>query len=1099
MYHLLKSGRSTALVMALLALVILGLFLMSTQVDAAGWKTYPSSGGANVTPVVADFDGDGLHDLGYFDPSNGNWSYKASNVGSWFPPVDRTLAWSEPARIKDAERGYGKDNNSFVTFHEASYTEQLVPGDYDGDLKDDPAYVYDDGVNTVFKYKKSSASYATQTYNFPSRITSFTVLAADIDGDGRLDPLIYAGTTGWIYGLKSSNSFSNSSGLYFSLNTGGVYNAKPIVADYDNAKADPNDKSDSNYPKGRDFLDDIVLFGQSGNFIVFRSHYGAYDLLSVTVSYGQSGDLPVAGDFDGDGIKDLALYRPGTWPPGGVYKVLQSSKGFSTATADVLSYSIGASDTQYNDVPVAGRFDTDFTTDFATYRKGTSGPGEWHIYFSADYTDYPTNGVLNSGGAYPDPRFGGALASWDDQKKQCYETEFGWPSNGPTPSPSPTGTIVTPTPFPNTTPVTPPANSDVDSDGYPGGAKIPCGWEAIPPSQTPQPFGANILDNYRFDSYRVYAGGTWYPSGSVNEMAQTFTDGVKYKFNPRAFNVSYGNYLDPRANSLLPFFKYVSGKDMWIDGRNENNYLRPDLPTEHPGAIMVSFDGDEPVGVPESGNIRTGRRYLYADNGSYIYKRADFKQWLIDNRQGPLKDPRRWYNLIALAEVENSVKLYPDEYVAILKDYANFLDEVRDAIKTDYGLSVYPSLTLSGLQGPGTDSSIESGVQTAGEPYNGTQLISRSTPPVTPPAANPSPTPVQLISCDTSGAPTYLDGFSGSLTTWPTPGADGTVDSAQLPNWRRYYREVLSQINTTSGSWSESQRANWREFFTFASIDPFYSPVDADLDPAKVQYLDVDADPGGSSYHAITYAQVKTQAEAHADRMRCAAKVFWDDAVDLTGDTPGQGRGRPTLVQQFGAIIYGDKMFREGWALWEMPAALKNALMSNYGRPSVGALTPTPAKPYCFAGTGVSSDAACQGAGGEANQRYGVRTIRQYSAALTTHLIMKDLMEEGWGKLGAVAYWITIDEPRYFDYMTWKTWGDLNGSNMEPLIDQGNEGNIFFTPTGRIWLAVAAGKSDYLPPDPYWFMSNGVNGNGANPLQSVFTRPAWYAAPTPKP
>ncbi len=70
---------------------------------------------------------------------------------------------------------------------------------------------------------------------------------------------------------------------------------------------------------------------------------------------------------------------------------------------------------------------------------------------------------------------------------------------------------------------------------------------------------------------------------------------------------------------------------------------------------------------------------------------------------------------------------------------------------------------------------------------------------------------------------------------------------------------------------------------------------------------------------------------------------------------------------------------------------------------------------------------------------------------------------------------------------------------MEPLLDQGDSGEVVFTPTGRVWLAGAAGKMGYLPPDPYWFMSNGTNGDGTDGLKSVYTRPSWYLTPTPVP
>jgi hypothetical protein len=48
----------------------------------------------------------------------------------------------------------------------------------------------------------------------------------------------------------------------------------------------------------------------------------------AAVQFGQTGDLPATGDFDGDNKADVAVYRPSN----GVWYLLQSRNGF-TATA----------------------------------------------------------------------------------------------------------------------------------------------------------------------------------------------------------------------------------------------------------------------------------------------------------------------------------------------------------------------------------------------------------------------------------------------------------------------------------------------------------------------------------------------------------------------------------------------------------------------------------------------------------------------------------------------------------------------------------------------------------------------------------------------
>jgi glucose/arabinose dehydrogenase len=195
------------------------------------------------------------------------------------------------------------------------------------------------------------------------------------------------------------------------------------------------------FPAGRrlrsdydgDGVSDLGVFrSASGVWLTVRSSDGA----ATGAQWGQPGDLAVPGDYDGDGRTDLAVYR--VPPPSsiaatadGVWYVLRSSTGTAVATCWG----------QTGDVPVPADYDGDGATDVAVFRPAT---GTWYLVPSGSGVaatvawglpgDQPVPGDFDGDGRADPTVFRPATGTWHQFRGATRTAlEFSWGANGDVP------------------------------------------------------------------------------------------------------------------------------------------------------------------------------------------------------------------------------------------------------------------------------------------------------------------------------------------------------------------------------------------------------------------------------------------------------------------------------------------------------------------------------------------------------------------------------------------------------------------------------------------------------------------------------------------
>lgn len=255
------------------------------------------------------------------------------------------------------------------------------PFDYDGDGRSDLAVTRNIGLgasgatNQIRWFIHTSSNGGTLSSDWG--VATDTPLGGDFDGDGRFDIIVWRPIS---VGMPSGNAFFYI--LQSETNTlrledfGQTGDDPQVVGDYDgDGKADL-----AVYRQG--------IGAESGTWFIRRSANNPSGNITYN-PWGLSGDIAAAGDYDGDGKKDIAVYRPGT----GIWYLRSSAN----SSVSLVRWGLPT------DKPFPGDYDGDGKDDIAIVRS-SGGSTQFWVNLSANGETSVTN--FGGGGGIIEPLHG---------------------------------------------------------------------------------------------------------------------------------------------------------------------------------------------------------------------------------------------------------------------------------------------------------------------------------------------------------------------------------------------------------------------------------------------------------------------------------------------------------------------------------------------------------------------------------------------------------------------------------------------------------------------------------------------------------------------